>query len=80
MSIKFKELPDWHFTANEISAGVYKALGIDSQGRSVEKIGIDPEILLQQCREKAIEIIKDRGIDTKQDLIARAHHGVRYLS
>ncbi len=80
MSIKFKELPDWHFNADEISAGIYKASAIDSQRRSVEKIGMDPEILLQQCREEALEIIKARGVSTKQDQAARAHIGVRHLS
>lgn len=63
MSIKFEELPDWVFDADEISAGVYKAFGMSSKKRSVEKTGTDPEMLIQQCRQAAIEIMQDEHIN-----------------
>jgi hypothetical protein len=32
-------LTDWSFSLEEVSAGVYRARGIDAAGRSVEKTG-----------------------------------------
>ena len=59
MSIKFEELPNWRFDADEISACVYKASGIDNQKRSVEAIGTDPDKLIDQCKQKALAIVKN---------------------
>jgi hypothetical protein len=53
VSIKFEELYGWQFKIDEISAGVYKVSGIDKSGRSVEVTGIDPELLLIECKKYA---------------------------
>jgi hypothetical protein len=58
MAIEFKELPGWRFDADETSAGVYKAAGVDRQGRNVEAIGTDPDALNKQCKQSAIEMVK----------------------
>lgn len=58
--MKFKELPDWNFEIRETSANVYKVVGIDSAGRSVERQGTDPETLLEEAKKDA-HIIMVRG-------------------
>jgi hypothetical protein len=57
--MKFDELPDWVFDVQETSANVYRVTGRDILGRSVERHGIDPEALLQEAREYAIQLEKD---------------------
>ncbi len=60
--MKFEELPDWNFEVRETSANVYKVTGIDSAGRSVERQGIDPEILLEEAKKDAhIITVRDGG-------------------
>lgn len=54
--MKFEELPDWTFEVQETSANVYKVTGTDSAGRSVERQGLDPEVLLQDAKRDAIEM------------------------
>jgi hypothetical protein len=49
----FSDLPGWHFTVEERSAGVYVALARDEAGRSVQCTGDDPDALLDRCREDA---------------------------
>jgi hypothetical protein len=60
MPIEFKELPGWDFIVDEISAGVYKASGNDKSGRSVEATGIDPNALLEECKQYAARLIRDQ--------------------
>ncbi len=57
MAIEFEELPGWHFDADEISMGIYKATGRDQQGRNVEATGTDPEELIKKCRQSAAQIM-----------------------
>jgi hypothetical protein len=57
MSIEFPELPGWWFDANEISAGVYRAFGQDKNGRKVEATGLDPDALIEKCREAALQVL-----------------------
>ena len=49
-------LKDWTFKIDEISANIYKVWGIDKLGRSVERIGIDLDLLLAECRADAMKI------------------------
>jgi hypothetical protein len=56
----FPELPDWFFEADEVSPGVYRAFGRDRAGRNVEASGLDPEALIQKCRQAAFEIMAQR--------------------
>lgn len=52
-AITFPELPGWTFDVDEVSAGVYRAVGVDEAGRSVQATGIDPDQLLDECRRAA---------------------------
>jgi hypothetical protein len=65
MTITFGELPGWNFAVDETSAGVYKAYGTDEAGHSVEVVGIDPEALLEECKEYAARI--DTGDRSSED-------------
>lgn len=57
MPREFKELSGWQFDADEVSAGVYHAVGQDGAGRTVEATGIDPNELIEQCRLAAVEMM-----------------------
>jgi hypothetical protein len=54
MPRRFPELPDWSFDADEASVGVYRAFGRDRAGRNVEASGVDPEALIETCRQAAL--------------------------
>jgi hypothetical protein len=54
----FEELPGWIFSVAERSAGVYVALGVDRDGRSVQLVGEDPNELLARCREDAVAMAR----------------------
>jgi hypothetical protein len=54
------KLNDWTFKIDEISANVYRVRGIDKSGRNVERTGMDPEILLSECKVDALKI--DSGL------------------
>ena len=58
MAIRFDELPGWEFNAEEVSFGVYKAFGVDRQGRNVEAKGTDPDEMIEKCRRYALDIMK----------------------
>ena len=47
------ELANWSFFVAEVSAGVYWASGIDSDGRTIELLGSDPDSALERCRGTA---------------------------
>ena len=49
----FPELPSWTFDIDEVSAGVYQAIGTHLNGYSVQAEGTDPEKLLEECRNSA---------------------------
>ena len=57
MARSFPELPDWSFDADEVSAGVYRAFGHDRAGRNVEAFGLDPDALIEKCRQAALQIM-----------------------
>jgi hypothetical protein len=59
MARSFPELPDWSFDADEVSQGVYRAVGRDRAGRKVEASGLDPEALIERCRQAALEIVTE---------------------
>ena len=52
----FRELPDWTFDVDEVSASVYRVRGVDKAGRNVEAIGTDPDELLVDCRRSAAKM------------------------
>lgn len=53
-AITFPELPGWTFDVDEVSASVFRAVGVDEAGRSVQATGIDPDQLLEDCRRAAM--------------------------
>jgi hypothetical protein len=59
MTRTFPDLPDWSFDADELSAGVYRVFGHDSAGRNVEATGLEPEALIQKCRQAAIQMMPE---------------------
>ncbi len=61
MKIYFLELPDWHFEAREVSAGVYCLTGLWRERPAVERTGTDTTELLEQCRREAGEMEKAAG-------------------
>lgn len=56
MNEKTDQLNDWEFKVDEISANVYRVTGIDRKGRSVERTGTDPEMLLSECKADAMKL------------------------
>ena len=54
--MKFSELPDWTFSVEEVSAGVYEVTAMDSVGRRVQAKGVDPDALLADCRRDAARL------------------------
>ena len=56
--MKFEELPDWEFEVEETSANVFKVIGTDTAGRSVERVGFDPDALLEEAKQDALEIVE----------------------
>lgn len=59
MGLEFSEAPGWSFDADEISAGVFKVTGRDRAGRTVEATGVDPEMLMERCKQAALEMMRD---------------------
>ena len=54
MKIYFLELPDWHFDAGEVSAGVYRITGVRRGEARFEKTGADTTALLEECHRAAL--------------------------
>jgi hypothetical protein len=42
---------------DEVATGVYKAWGSDAVGRPVEMTGVDPDDLIERCREAALQLL-----------------------
>ncbi len=49
-------LPGWTFDVAEVSAGVYMVTGTAESGQRIEKKGIDPDALLEECAQVASSI------------------------
>lgn len=56
MKRTFLDLPGWSFDIDEVSAGVYQVVAANEEGGRVTKTGIDPEILIAECRSEASNI------------------------
>jgi hypothetical protein len=66
MPREFPELPGWSFDADEVSAGVYRALGRDRAGRNVEATGLDPDALIEKCKQAALKMMADRPVSRQK--------------
>jgi hypothetical protein len=47
-------LAGWKFLVEEVSAGVYRVIGMDEAGRRAETKGLDPDELLNKYFEDAL--------------------------
>jgi hypothetical protein len=56
----FPELPQWTFDIDEVSACVYRVIGTHLNGYQVQVEGTDPEKLLEECKNSAIDLISNQ--------------------
>jgi hypothetical protein len=59
MPREFKELRDWSFAIDEVSAGVYRVVGRDLAGRTVEATGPRLKVVIEKCTQAAIQMMAD---------------------
>jgi hypothetical protein len=59
MPREFEELPGWSFAIEKVSAGVYRVLGRDPAGRTVEATGPRLRVLIEKCMQAAIQMMTD---------------------
>jgi hypothetical protein len=43
-------VPDWYFRIEEISQNYFRVTGTDSWGRLISRDGVNPEVLLSECK------------------------------
>jgi len=58
MSIQFDDLPNWTFSVEESSIGLYVVKGKDKNGRNIEMRGVDVDELVGKCRDFALAIVE----------------------
>jgi hypothetical protein len=56
--VEVDALTGWSFSLEEVSAGVYRGMGVDEAGRSVEMSGTDPDAVLEDCRRAVLALIE----------------------
>lgn len=56
MNIREETITGWSFHIEEVSAGVYLAIGTNRAGRTVAKKGIDPDTLIEECKQAALDM------------------------
>ena len=54
-----RHVDQWSFSVEEVSAGVYRAKGVDDAGRTVECSGTDPDSALAECQRAALSVSPD---------------------
>ena len=64
--LSFPDLSSWSFRVEEISAGVYRVVGKNIDGRTVESDGTDVDEVIRDCAEMARRQSPPDG---------RLHHG-----
>ena len=68
MAIEFSEIPGWSFDVDEISAGVFKAVGRGRAGQTVEATGVDPVMLMERCKQAALQMSAWRNGSSSSEL------------
>jgi len=58
MILRLDQPPDWEIQIEETSAGVYRATGRSECGHRFERVGPDPDVLLDICRITASALIE----------------------
>lgn len=56
----FKDLPNWSFNIDEVSAGVYEVVARDIFGHEFSVKGIDVTAILETCKKQAAEFSSSR--------------------
>jgi hypothetical protein len=56
---KIETLPNWVFSIEEISNGVYKLKGRNDLGCGIELTGCDPELLITRAEASAEQMERD---------------------
>ena len=56
--ITFPDTHGWEFYVDEVSVNVFQVKGKNTQNKTVEITGTDPETLIKKCREIAKEMIE----------------------
>ena len=59
MPREFEELPGWSFAIEKVSVGVYRVVGRDLTGRTVEATGPRLKVQMKKCMEAARQIMAD---------------------
>ena len=59
MSREFNDLPGWSFRIDEVSAGVYRVVGRDLAGRTVEATGPRLRVQMEKCLQAASQMMAD---------------------
>jgi hypothetical protein len=57
MPREFEELPGWSFVIDEVSAGVYRVVGRDLAGRTVEATGPRLKVQMEKCLHAASQMM-----------------------
>ncbi len=52
----FPELPGWVFDVTEVAVGVHHVLCRDCAGRNIAVTGLDPDALIEECRQAALDL------------------------
>ncbi len=60
MKFDDKRLSDWVVTVEEVSAGVYRVVAHDHEGRRLKLVGEDPDAMLIECANAALAQIERR--------------------
>ncbi len=55
------KLRGWSFDVTEVSAGVYRVLCHDRAGRNIEVTGLDPDALLEECKQAALDMMAEQS-------------------
>lgn len=61
MTKTYPNLPEWTFTMEEVSAGMYEVSGRDKKGHLVSAKGTDLDVLLEDCRMQAKKIMHGKS-------------------
>lgn len=59
MPREFEELPGWSFVIDEVSPGVYQAVGRDLAGRTIEATGRRLKVQMEKCLQAAGQMMSD---------------------
>jgi hypothetical protein len=65
MKKQYPDLPGWTFEMEEVSASVYEAVGRDRTGHCVSAKGVDPDKVIDECKQEARKVFLRRNAAAK---------------